>query len=80
MKKALEFILSQVADDKEKIKVDKTESNGVVNFTVTVAKEDMGRVIGKNGKVIKAIRNVLKIPAIKQGKKIFISLSENSRS
>jgi len=77
MKKALEFILSKIVDDPEKIKVEESENNGVVNFTVTVAKEDMGKVIGKNGKVIKAIRNVLKIPAIKQNKKIFISLSEN---
>lgn len=77
MKKALEFILSKIVDDPEKIKIDESEDNGVVNFTVTVAKEDMGKVIGKNGKVIKAIRNVLKIPAIKQNKKIFISLTEN---
>ena len=78
MKKALEFIISKIVDNPKEIKIEETESNGVVNFTVTVAKEDMGKVIGKNGKVIKAIRNVLKIPAIKQGKKIFISLSENS--
>lgn len=77
MKKALEFILSKIVDDPKKIKVDEIETNGVVNFTVTVAKEDMGKVIGKNGKVIKAIRNALKIPAIKQNKKIFISLTEN---
>jgi predicted RNA-binding protein YlqC (UPF0109 family) len=37
----------------------------------------MGRIIGKNGKVIKAIRNVIKINAIKQNKKINISLLEN---
>lgn len=77
MKKALEFVVSNIVAAQDKVKVEEAEDNGVINFTVTVAKEDMGKIIGKNGKVIKAIRNVLKIPAIKQGKKIFVSLSEN---
>ena len=36
----------------------------------------MGKIIGKGGKVIRAIRNVMKIPAIKNNQRIFISLSE----
>ena len=36
----------------------------------------MGKIIGKNGKVIRAIRNVIKISAIKQNKKINVSLTE----
>ena len=77
MKKALSYIVSAIVDDPKQIKISEEETEGVVNFTVTVAKEDMGKIIGKNGKVIKAIRNVVKIPAIKLGKKIYISLSEN---
>ncbi|MCL5434904.1 MAG: KH domain-containing protein [Patescibacteria group bacterium] len=77
MKKALSYIISSIVDNPEKVEISEEEADGVVNFTITVAKEDMGKIIGKNGKVIKAIRNVVKIPAIKQGKKIYISLSEN---
>lgn len=77
MKKALDYIVSSIVDDPKQVKITEEETDGVINFTVTVAKEDMGKIIGKNGKVIKAIRNVVKIPAIKQGKKIYISLSEN---
>lgn len=51
----------------------------MINFTVDVAKEDMGKVIGKEGRIIRAIRNVMKIPAIKQGKKITISLTETAQ-
>jgi predicted RNA-binding protein YlqC (UPF0109 family) len=36
----------------------------------------MGKIIGKGGKVIRAIRNVMKIPAIKQDKRIYITLAE----
>jgi hypothetical protein len=77
MKKALSYIVSEIVDDPKQVEIKEEETEGVINFTVTVAKEDMGKIIGKNGKVIKAIRNVVKIPAIKQGKKIYISLSEN---
>lgn len=78
MKKALELIVSSIADKTEEVEIDEQEQNGIVNFTIKVGKDDMGKIIGKNGKVIKAIRNVVKIPAIKNGKKIYITLSEAS--
>lgn len=77
MKKVLAYIISSIVDDPKKVSITEEESEGVLNFTVTVAKEDMGKIIGKGGKVIKAVRNVVKIPAIKQNKKIYITLSEN---
>ncbi len=77
MKDALSYIITSIVDDPKQVEISEEETEGVINFTVTVAKEDMGKIIGKNGKVIKAIRNVVKIPAIKQGKKIYISLAEN---
>lgn len=79
MKKILTLILSSIVDHPDKVEVDEQEQNGIVNFTINVDKEDMGKVIGKNGKVIKAIRNVMKIPAIKNGKKIYVTLSETSK-
>lgn len=77
MKDTLFYIVSLIVDNKDSVEVSEQEENGVVNFSVNVAKEDMGKIIGKSGKVIKAIRNVMKIPAIKQNKKIYISLLEN---
>jgi len=78
MKKALEYIVAQIVDDPEKVVIDEQEDQGMINFTITVAPEDMGKIIGKNGKVIRAVRNVVKISAIKQNKKINIALSESS--
>ena len=76
MKKALEFIVAQIVDDPEKVEISETEDQGMINFSITVAPSDMGKIIGKNGKVIRAIRNVVKIAAIKQNKKINIALTE----
>lgn len=78
MKKALEYIITSIVDEPEKVEIDKQEDQGIINFTITVAPIDMGKIIGKNGKIIRAIRNVIKISAIKQNKKINIALSENS--
>jgi len=78
MKDILHFIISSIVDNPDKVEITEDDQDGVVNLNVTLAKEDMGRVIGKNGKIIKSIRNVMKIPAIKQNKKIFINLEETS--
>lgn len=80
MKKALEYIVSQIVDEPKKVEISETEDNGMINFAIKVASEDMGKIIGKNGKVIRAIRNVIKISAIKQNKKINIALTETTPS
>lgn len=78
MKKALEYIIAQIVDEPKEVEITEQEDNGVVNFTIKVDPADMGKVIGKNGKIIRAIRNVVKISAIKQNQKINIALSERS--
>lgn len=78
MRKALEYIVSQIVDEPKKIAINEQEDQGMINFTISVAASDMGKIIGKNGKVIRAIRNIVKISAIKENKKINIALVENS--
>lgn len=76
MKDILTYIIQGIVEKDDKVEVAEEENQGIVNLTVTVDPSDMGRVIGKEGKVIKAIRNVMRIPAMKQNKKIYISLAE----
>jgi len=76
MKNALQLIVTSIVDKPEAVVIEETEEDGVVSFVISLDKEDMGKVIGKEGKVIRAIRNALKIPAIKQGKKVQISINE----
>lgn len=78
MKKALEYIVTQIVDDPKSVEISENEDNGMINFAIKVAGADMGKIIGKNGKVIRAIRNVIKIAAIKQNKKINIALIETA--
>lgn len=78
MKDTLEHIIQGIVTEPSEVSVTETDEDGITTFTVTVAKDDMGKVIGKEGKVIRSIRNVMKIPAIKQNKRINISLAESA--
>ena len=76
MKDALFYVVSSIVDDQKSVEIDEEEEGDSISFIIRVAKEDIGKVIGKEGKIIRSIRNVLKIPAIKQGKRITVSLAE----
>lgn len=76
MEDLLNFILEAIVQKPDKITLESTEKDGLVNLTLSVDKEDMGRVIGKNGKIIKAIRTILRIRALKEGKRVNLTLVE----
>lgn len=76
MKDILHFILASIVDAEDKIVIEENEDQGIFYYTISVAKEEVGKIIGKEGKIIRAIRNAMKIPAIKQNKRIRIDLAE----
>lgn len=76
MKDTLTYIVSSIVDNADAVVIEETEEEGVINFSIHVAKEDVGKVIGKEGKIIRAIRNIMKIPAIKENKRIHVSVAE----
>lgn len=78
MKDTLLFIISSIVDTPDAVTIEENESEGVLQLIVSVAKEDMGKVIGKEGKVIRSIRNIMKIKAMKHDIRINISLAETS--
>jgi uncharacterized protein len=78
MKKSLEYIVTSIVDNPKEVEITEEKNDDIINFTIKVNPADMGKIIGKNGKVIRAVRNVIKISAIKQNKKINIALSESS--
>lgn len=77
MKDILEYIVKNLVEDPNSVTVTEEELDGVVTLTITPSKEDMGKLIGKGGKIIRAIRNLMKIPAMKQNKKVNVQLAEN---
>ena len=69
MEEFLRIMISNLVDNKEAIEINQIENGKSVTFEVKVAQEDMGKVIGKQGRIAQAIRNVMKAVANKEHKK-----------
>lgn len=76
MKETLTHIIKGIVDSPADVAIREENVDGIDTFFITVAPEDIGKVIGKGGKVIRAVRNVMKILAMKENKRINISLEE----
>lgn len=80
MKNTLEYIVSSIVDNTDDVKIDEDQIDGITNLIITVNKEDMGKIIGKGGKVIRSIRNIMRIKAMKQGARINISIADSEKN
>ncbi len=76
MKNLLEFIAKNILTYPDDVKIEEVDQNNTVLLKMNVHKEDMGKVIGKEGKIIKAIRALLKIRGLMEGKKVELQLIE----
>lgn len=72
MKEILETIILNLVDNKEQVTINQKDDEKTTTFEVKVADSDMGKVIGKQGKIAKAIRTVMKSLAAKEHKKVII--------
>ena len=69
MKEILNTIIVNLVDDKDAVEVDEINGTQSVVFEVKVAENDMGKIIGKQGRIAKSIRTVMKAVASKEHKK-----------
>ncbi|SIQ74809.1 KH domain-containing protein [Peribacillus simplex] len=76
MKALIETIVSALVDYPEEVIVSSKEESDRIVYTLSVHKEDMGKVIGKQGRVAKAIRTVVYAAGSSQQKKIYLEISE----
>lgn len=72
MKDILESIILNIVDDRDAVSISEKIDGENIVYTVKVANNDMGRVIGKQGKIAKAIRTLMKSLGAKEKKKITI--------
>ena len=79
MKKLVEFLAKNIATQPEKVVVEETTNESHQVIQLSVASEDMGKVIGKSGRIIKAIRTLLKIKAVKEGKRAYLELTDQNQ-
>ena len=74
MKELVEMIASALVDNPAEVVVTETETENEIVLKLSVAPADMGKVIGKQGKIAKAIRTVVRASASKSDKKILVDI------
>ena len=76
MKELLETIVSELVENKDAVEVvvDEPNAEGIVVYHLHVAPDDMGRVIGKQGRIAKAFRTVVNAAATKENKKVTVEI------
>ena len=80
MREMVEYILKQIVDNPEEVKVQEIKAEKVILLEVSVAKEDMGKVIGKGGRIATALRTLLGAAAAKLKKRAMLEILEERTS
>lgn len=76
MVELIEYIAKSLVDDPSSVDVTMTKNDDSIDITLKVASNDMGKVIGKQGKIAKAIRAILKAVSLKEDVKVNLEIEE----
>ena len=77
MLELVKYIAQSLVDKPEEVKVSQTEDDKSIIIELSVAREDMGKVIGKQGRIAKAVRAVVKAASSKSKKKYVVEIVEH---
>ena len=77
MQAFLEFVVKELVDEPEAVSVTPAERVGLTVYEVRVARQDAGKIIGRRGGTIQAIRSVLQVGAAKAGRRCTVDLVED---
>lgn len=74
MKELIEYIARSLVDNPDQVKVRQVDGEASVVFELQVAQEDMGKIIGKEGRIANAMRTLLKVAAAREGKRAVLEI------
>ncbi len=70
----VEFIARSLVDDPDSVRVTETEDRHSINIQLRVAPDDMGKIIGKKGRIARALRTVVRAAAARSNKKVTVEI------
>ena len=76
MKELLTYIVQNLVEKPDEVSVTEREANGETVFEVRVADGDMGKVVGRQGRIVKEIRILMKAVAQRKGKKVSVEIMD----
>jgi predicted RNA-binding protein YlqC (UPF0109 family) len=74
MTELLEFLVKALVEDPAAVVVEELEEDGDLVYEITVAEDDLGRVIGKGGRVANAIRTIAKAAAVRLDRRVIVDI------
>jgi len=74
MTELLEFLVKSLVEDPESVVVEELEEEGDLVYEISVADDDLGRVIGKGGRVANAIRTIAKAAAVRIDRRVIVDI------
>jgi uncharacterized protein len=76
MRELVEFLARALVDDPGAVRVEEFEENGDIVLEITVAEDDVGRVIGRGGRIANAIRALAKAAAVREERRVIVEILE----
>lgn len=76
MKALVEYIAASVVNQPDQVEVQVHEGRRYITYNLLVAQEDMGRVIGKKGRMASAMRNLLRVAAVRSDKRVSLEIGD----
>ena len=78
MKDTLVYLLQKIVDHPDDINVEETQEDSKLILTIHAHQEDLGKIIGKSGRIIKALRDLIKLMATKQNTYVDVVIAEDA--
>jgi uncharacterized protein len=76
MRELVEFLARALVDDPEAVSVEEVEENGDIVLEITVAEDDLGRVIGRGGRIANALRTIAKAAGTRAERRVMVEILE----
>jgi predicted RNA-binding protein YlqC (UPF0109 family) len=75
--RVLEYLAKQLVDEPEGVVIDSTDRGHSVTYSITVAPDDMGKIIGKRGRVVQSIRTVVRAAGAREGIEVNVDVVDD---
>ena len=76
MAELLAFLARELVDDPEAVRVETEEREGALVLVLHVAPDDLGKVIGRGGRIVRALRTILRATAVRDGRRVLVEIAE----
>jgi len=76
MAELLAYLARELVDDPEAVRVEEEDRDGALVLVLHVAADDVGKVIGRQGRIARALRTLIRASAVREGRRVFVEIAD----